>query len=54
MQNSVSVRSTLRVSEQNGVSLLHIMLEIHHSGREPLICDAEEEWMVILSFCQIV
>ena len=24
-----------RVSDQNGVSLLYIMLEIHHSGREP-------------------
>ena len=27
-----------RVSDQNGVSLLYIMLEIHHSGWEPLIC----------------
>ena len=27
----------LRVSNQNGVSLLYIMLEIHHSGREPSI-----------------
>ena len=26
-----------RVSDQSGVSLLHIMLEIHHSGREPSI-----------------
>ena len=24
-----------RVPDQNGVSLLYIMLEIHHSGREP-------------------
>ena len=24
-----------RVSDQNGVSLLYIMLEIHHSGWEP-------------------
>ena len=24
-----------RVSDQNGVSLLYIMLKIHHSGREP-------------------
>ena len=24
-----------RVSDQNGISLLYIMLEIHHSGREP-------------------
>ena len=28
-----------RVPDQNGVSLLYIMLEVHHSGREPLICD---------------
>ena len=28
-----------RVSDQNGVSLQYIMLEIHHSGREPSICD---------------
>ena len=27
-----------RVSGQNGVSLLYVMLEIHHSGREPSIC----------------
>ena len=27
-----------RVSDQNGVSLLYIVLEIHHSGREPSIC----------------
>ena len=26
-----------RVSDQNGVSLLYIMLEIYHSGREPSI-----------------
>ena len=26
-----------RVSNQNGVSLLYIMVEIHHSGREPSI-----------------
>ena len=25
------------VSDQNGISLLYIMLEIHHSGREPSI-----------------
>ena len=30
-----------RVSDQNGVSLLYIMLEIHHSGQEPLICCKE-------------
>ena len=28
----------LRVPNQNGVSLLYIMLEIHHSGQEPSIC----------------
>ena len=27
-----------RVSNQNGVSLLYIMLELHHSGREPSKC----------------
>ena len=27
-----------RVSDQNDVSLLYIMLEIHHSGEEPSIC----------------
>ena len=26
--------SKLRVSDQNGISLLHIMLEIHYSGQE--------------------
>ena len=29
--------SISRVPNQNGVSLLYIMLEIHHSGQEPLI-----------------
>ena len=33
---TISIHS-LRVSDQNGVSVLYIMLEIHHSGREPLI-----------------
>ena len=28
----------LRVSDQNGVSLLYIMLVIHYSGRKPSIC----------------
>ena len=28
---------TSRVSEKNGVSLLYIMLETHHSGREALM-----------------
>ena len=31
-----------RVSDQNGVSLLYIMLEIHHSGREPSICTGRQ------------
>ena len=31
----------LRVPDQNGVSLLCIMLEIHHSGREPSICESK-------------
>ena len=32
-----------RVSNQNGVSPLYIMLEIHHSGREPSI------WIYVMS-----
>ena len=28
----------MRVSDQNGISLLYIMLKIHHSGREPSVC----------------
>ena len=31
----VNIHYTSRVSNQNGVSLLYIMLEIHHSGPEP-------------------
>ena len=27
-----------RVSDQNDVSLLYIMLEIHHSDQEPSLC----------------
>ena len=34
----ICVANISRVSNQNGVSLLYIMLEIHHSGREPSIC----------------
>ena len=35
------LHKNLRVSNQNGVSLLYIMLEIHHSGQEPWseVCD---------------
>ena len=33
-----------RVPDQNGVSLLYIMLEIHHSGREPSICCVFFHW----------
>ena len=32
---TVFLYSLSRVSNQSGVSLLYIMLEIHHSGREP-------------------
>ena len=32
-----NVENISRVPDQNGVSPLHIMLEIHHSGREPSI-----------------
>ena len=38
------VRVYLRVSDQNGVSLLYIMLEIYHSGWEPLICFLSNEY----------
>ena len=31
-----------RVPDQNGVSLLYIMLEIHHSGWEPSIYQKQE------------
>ena len=30
-----STAAAARVPDQNGVSLIHIMLEIHHSGRQP-------------------
>ena len=39
-----------RVSDQNGVSLLYIMLEMHHSGREPSVCSyiegSQPEWYI--------
>ena len=31
------------VLDQNGISQLYIMLEIHHSGREPSITDWTEQ-----------
>ena len=37
-----------RVHDQNDVSLLYIMLEIHHSGREPSIFNFT--FTLILSF----
>ena len=36
--NDAVYRCISRVSDQNGVSLLYIMLEMHHSDREPSIC----------------
>ena len=33
----IQLCSISRVPDQNGVSLLYIKLEIHHSGREPSI-----------------
>ena len=36
----VCIESILKVPVQNGVYLLYIMLEIHHSGREPSICSS--------------
>ena len=35
--NSCLGKCISRVADQNGVSLLYIILEIHHSGREPQI-----------------
>ena len=35
----------LRVSDQKGVSLLYIMLEIHHSGGETLIF-CQHSWRI--------
>ena len=37
-----------RVSDQNGVSLLYIMFEIHHSGREPSIIFLEARTFHVL------
>ena len=39
-----------RVSNQNGVSLLYIMLEIHHSGPEPSTCNCLAFMMPLSSF----
>ena len=33
----VRIKKKSRVSDQNGVFLLYIMLEIHHSAREPSV-----------------
>ena len=38
-----------RVSNQNGVSLLYVMLEIHNSGPEPLICKLRIHMILTLS-----
>ena len=38
-----------RVSNQNGVSLLYIVLEIHLSGQEPSVC-----LFVFLFFCFVL
>ena len=39
--------SLSRVSDPNGVSLLQIMLEIHHSGWEPSLSMSTEEGSVL-------
>ena len=39
-----------RVPNQNGVSLLYIILEIHHSGREPSIYRDIPFWLEPLIF----
>ena len=43
----------LRVSVQSGISLLYIMLEIHHSGRELSICYCLSFHVVTLILQQI-
>ena len=39
LKDNVMKPKILRVPDQNGVSLLYIMFEIHHSGQEPSICN---------------
>ena len=42
-----------RVPGQNGVSLLYIMLEIHHSGREPSSHVPPDSWLALWSSCSL-
>ena len=42
-----------RISDQKGVSLLYIMLEIHHSGREPSIYGYSLTLNILLSVVKI-
>ena len=42
-KGNVIHRMISRVSNKNGVSLLYIMLEIHHSGREPSIFKGKKQ-----------
>ena len=43
---SALVFSFSRVSNQNGVTRLHNIVEIYHSDREPSICSGAEVWRV--------
>ena len=43
------LKNILRVSDQNGISLLYIMFEIHHSGQEPLICVLNSIYIYVCS-----
>ena len=43
--------SISRVSNQNGISLLYIMREIHHSGREPSLWTSAKPVMVRMFPC---
>ena len=45
--------SISRVSDQNGTSLLYIMLEIHYSGQEPSIW-CKISYSAIISFSAII
>ena len=47
---NVDVKSISRVSDQNGVSLLYIVLGIHHTGWEPLLLQSEDEKQTVTFF----
>ena len=46
-------KSISRVPDQNGVSLLYIMLEIHHSGWEPSVCSSVDSYKHCIEICMM-